>query len=280
MTRWFRMYDEILDDPKVQKLPPEDFKAWVNLLCLASKNDGKLPSTTDIAFALRVTEDAVTTLLDRLLSAGLIDVRSGGANGSHHAPHGWQKRQYKSDTSVERVKRYRERHRNATETADETPPEPEPETETEQSPQTPADGGSGLGHDPAILAKELCGLVGIRKAGPAATRHVGLWLGEGIAPATIRNAMAAFAPKMRAPPQSLKSFDRAVRIEHAERPAKALNGHAKRYEPQTEDELNRAISLAEDRGWTGDAEKYRRQLAELVGRTAAKLRTPDAARHH
>jgi hypothetical protein len=140
MSRWFRMYDEILDDPKVQKLPAEDFRAWVNILCLASKNEGVLPSADDIAFALRRSPNDVVTLLERLLNATLIDKRNGGPNGYHYAPHGWDKRQFKSDTSTERVKRFRNRQRNA----EETPPEPDTESDTEQSPQPPTKRGARL----------------------------------------------------------------------------------------------------------------------------------------
>lgn len=132
MSRWFRMHDEVLDDPKVQKLSPEDFKGWINLLCLTSKNRGRLPSISDIAFALRVTENAVTTLLERLLNATLIECRNGGADGKHYVPYKWDERQYKSDTSAERMKRHRERHRDVTV----TPPEAETEQSTEQSTST------------------------------------------------------------------------------------------------------------------------------------------------
>lgn len=125
MSRWFRMYDELLDDPKVQRLSGDDFKGWVNLLALASRNGGKLPSIADIAFALRETENAVSTLLERLLNGGLIEPRSGGANGMHYAPYKWNERQYKSDTSTDRVKRFRERSKPVTE----TPPDTETETE-------------------------------------------------------------------------------------------------------------------------------------------------------
>jgi hypothetical protein len=128
MSRWFRLYDELLDDPKVQMLSPGDFKGWVNLLCLASRNDGKLPDTSSIAFALRETEDAVSTLLGRLLNGGLIERRSGGTDGAHYAPYKWDERQYKSDTSTDRVKRFRKRCK----TADETAPETEAETDTEE----------------------------------------------------------------------------------------------------------------------------------------------------
>ena len=63
MTRWFRFYTESLEDPKVQKLDGETYKVWVNLLCLAAKNDGKLPSVQDIAFALRMDVDGALTVL-------------------------------------------------------------------------------------------------------------------------------------------------------------------------------------------------------------------------
>ena len=33
MSRWFRLHDEILDDPKVQRLSGDDFKAWVKSCC-------------------------------------------------------------------------------------------------------------------------------------------------------------------------------------------------------------------------------------------------------
>ena len=125
MSRWFRMHDEILDDPKVQKLSGDLFKAWVNLLCLASRNDGRLPAVDDIAFALRMDADAVTTVLERLLNGGLIEGKSGGKDGSHYAPHKWSERQYKSDTSSDRVKRFRQRSKSVAETA------PETETETD-----------------------------------------------------------------------------------------------------------------------------------------------------
>jgi hypothetical protein len=129
MSRWFRMYDELLDDPKVQRLSPDDFRGWVNLLCLASRNGGKLPAIADIAFALRETQDAVSTLVERLRSGGLIERRSGGADGAFDAPYRWNERQYKSDTSTDRVKRFRKRSKNG----DETPPETETETDKSEA---------------------------------------------------------------------------------------------------------------------------------------------------
>ena len=125
MTRWFRLYDDVLNDPKVQRLSGESFKFWINMLCIASKNGGVLPGIEDMAFALRVSNDVCTSLIDELKTCGLID------GGKRLVPHGWEKRQYKSDTSTDRVKRFRERSRNVTETVSETAPDTDTETDTE-----------------------------------------------------------------------------------------------------------------------------------------------------
>jgi len=128
---WFRFYNEALDDPKVQRLDGDTFKTWVNLLCLCARHDGLPKSIQDISFALRVDLHGCSTVLSRLADAGLLDRLHGGVDGMHYAIHAWDKRQYKSDTSTERVKRFRERSSNATETVNETPPDTESETDTE-----------------------------------------------------------------------------------------------------------------------------------------------------
>ena len=50
MTRWFRVYNDVVDDPKVQRLSNTLFKVLINLWCLASANDGVLPPIDEIAF--------------------------------------------------------------------------------------------------------------------------------------------------------------------------------------------------------------------------------------
>lgn len=107
MSRWFRYYADALDDPKVQRLDGNLFKTWVNLLCLASRNDGKLPPMEDIAFALRCTEDVALSRIADLISKGLIDDVDGVLG-----PHNWENRQFRSDkdeTAAERKRRQRER---------------------------------------------------------------------------------------------------------------------------------------------------------------------------
>jgi hypothetical protein len=125
MARWFRVYDDVVDDPKVQRLPLALFKLWVNTLCIASRNGGKLPTFEDMAFSLRVTEQGARDGVTALVQAGLLD-----REGDVIVPHNWSARQFKSDVSTERVRRFR----NGDETFHETPPEQkQSKAETEPS---------------------------------------------------------------------------------------------------------------------------------------------------
>jgi hypothetical protein len=125
--KWFRLYTETLNDPKIQRLTPELFRYWINVLCIASEHDGALPPLVDIAFSLRLTEEqCLLQVIEPLCAASLIDRRGTGMK-----PHNWDKRQYKSDVSTDRVKRFRKRTRNVTTTLPETPPETDTESETD-----------------------------------------------------------------------------------------------------------------------------------------------------
>jgi hypothetical protein len=129
MNYWLRLYTGILDDPKVQRLEAEHFKGWVNLLCLAKEHDGLLPSLEDIAFRLRLSGEDAESLVEELVKRGLLD-----SDGKNVTPHNWHQRQFQSDVSTERVKRYRNVSRNVTETLPEQIRDrSETESETEQS---------------------------------------------------------------------------------------------------------------------------------------------------
>ncbi len=124
MTLWFRVYSGLVDDPKVQRLDPALFKALINLWCLASANDGVLPPIDEIAFKLRMKREKAQRLLTELRAGGLIDDDERGAR-----PHNWDERQFTSDGSTPRVKRFRERRRNVPSTVSETGPETDTEAE-------------------------------------------------------------------------------------------------------------------------------------------------------
>lgn len=123
---------ELLHDPKVQRLPADLFRRWINVLCLAAQSNGQLPPLRDIAFALRVTPAEAERTVSRLQAAGLLDEKNGRLT-----PHNWDKRQYCADHSAERMRRFRARH-HVTETprhgdADATAAVTAPEQSTEQS---------------------------------------------------------------------------------------------------------------------------------------------------
>ena len=122
MNRWFRFYDDTINDPKILKLSDRLYRVWTGMLCLASKNNGVLPEFDDMVIMLRTKAEKLQPELEQLIKAGLLDHSNAGI-----APHNWNVRQYKSDVSTDRVKRFRQQQRNVSE----TPPETETETETE-----------------------------------------------------------------------------------------------------------------------------------------------------
>lgn len=105
--KWFRIYSEMLNDLKVQRLEPEVFKHWVNLLCVASeaKERGHLPYDIEqIAFKLRISPQKATEVVGVLKQAGLLDQTDDGL-----IPHNWYSWQCESDNSTERVRKHREK---------------------------------------------------------------------------------------------------------------------------------------------------------------------------
>lgn len=103
-TLWWRAYTRALDDPKLQKMPGDTFKAWFNLVCLTKENGGRLPGLGDTAFRLRMTEPQTERLLADMVTRGLFEERQDGL-----APHNWDDLQFISDVSTERVRAFRER---------------------------------------------------------------------------------------------------------------------------------------------------------------------------
>jgi hypothetical protein len=112
LSLWIRLYREVLDDPKVQTLPEAMFKTWINLLLVAAQHDGALPDTAAVAFALRLPEKEAARRIVALVEIGLLD-----REGDVLRPHNWDARQYKSDSSTERSKRFRENKSNVAATA-------------------------------------------------------------------------------------------------------------------------------------------------------------------
>jgi len=120
--KWFRLYNEIIDDAKVAKMTPKTFKFFIFLLCISSELElsGDINLTEDeLSWRLRMPKNQVKRHLkvleelEILVTKPIISLIN------------WDKRQYRSDSSKERVKRYRNKKCNVTETPTVTPPDTE-----------------------------------------------------------------------------------------------------------------------------------------------------------
>lgn len=110
-----------MSDSKVQTLDAEMFRAWVNLLCMASANKprGYLPPMKQVAYILHVREDEARRVVAELMEAGLVDSIEGQLR-----PHNWDVRQGRVDLSTERSRRYRQKTKEKLKAADKAPPPP------------------------------------------------------------------------------------------------------------------------------------------------------------
>jgi hypothetical protein len=134
LSRWYRAYADAHRNPKVAALTDREFRLWHRLLSIAAENDGAIPPIDALKRLLNARLDYLTSGVKALLKAGLIDLSDEG-----FTPHNWSKRQYKSDSSAERVQRHREQKRT-----DVTAPETDTETETENPPKPPKGGEPNL----------------------------------------------------------------------------------------------------------------------------------------
>jgi 5-methylcytosine-specific restriction endonuclease McrA len=98
---WFRLYAEFASDPKVQMLSEPDQRRYVMLMCLRCSNVTETLHEAEIAFALRITEDQLAETKKLFVARGFIDDKWNLIN--------WDKRQFVSDSSYERVKRHRQK---------------------------------------------------------------------------------------------------------------------------------------------------------------------------
>lgn len=99
---WFKLFFEILDDPKMGRMPDRLWRRAIELMCLAGENgkDGLLPSVDDMTWRLRTSADQLSESLQALSAAGIVHETLDGWMVTH-----FKERQYSE--SYERVKRYR-----------------------------------------------------------------------------------------------------------------------------------------------------------------------------
>lgn len=150
---WFRLYSEAIDDEKLRLLAFEDRWHFVALLCCKSKglldsDDSHDLKIRKIALKLGLDRQALDEVGRRLAEVGLIDRET-------LQPLAWDERQYQSDASTDRVRKFRERQKqtgnavkrtgNVSVTVQET------ETETETESPLPPKGGEPVGSEGAVF---------------------------------------------------------------------------------------------------------------------------------
>lgn len=122
---WFRLYSEFASDHKMQMMSEAYQRRYVMLLCLRCSNGDVTLQDEEVAFQLRISSDEWSQTKAVFVAKNLID--------KHNRVLAWERRQFISDSSVERVRKHREKvkhERNVTV----TPPDTEQNrTDAEQS---------------------------------------------------------------------------------------------------------------------------------------------------
>lgn len=116
--QWFRLYHEMLEDPKIGTLTDKQFRLWIDLLCLASlarNENGKSGGPGDTKMTVTETEwklrRNINETLQELLHRKLVTFQKRSDGSETIAIPKWEKRQFQSDSSTERVNKYREKRR-------------------------------------------------------------------------------------------------------------------------------------------------------------------------
>lgn len=98
---WFRLYSEFAHDPKIQMLPEAMQRRYVMLMCLRCSETLETLHETEIAFQLRLSEAELIETKQLFVSKNFIDKQWNLLN--------WDKRQFVSDSSTMRVRKYRDK---------------------------------------------------------------------------------------------------------------------------------------------------------------------------
>lgn len=106
---WFRMYAEFAHDPKVQMLPEVMQRRYVMLMCMRCSNALVTLQADEIAFHLRIDAAQLEETKALFLAKGFINEAWELLN--------WEKRQFSSDTSAQRVAKHRAAKKAAEEAA-------------------------------------------------------------------------------------------------------------------------------------------------------------------
>jgi hypothetical protein len=99
-NQWFRLYSEFSHDPKVQMLSEVNQRRLIMLFCIRCNGNVTLQDE-QVAFQLRISMDEWLTSKATFIDKNFINNDNEVLN--------WDKRQFVSDSSAERVAKHRER---------------------------------------------------------------------------------------------------------------------------------------------------------------------------
>jgi hypothetical protein len=126
---WVKLHVNMLDKPKIMRLPGDAFKAWSLLLLIAARHDreGLLPPAEECAFILHAPPDALSPLIEQLVKARAL-TREGDALRIHDWEE-WQTRKPSDEPEAVRERVSRSRASRRTEAPSPLPASREGETE-------------------------------------------------------------------------------------------------------------------------------------------------------
>jgi hypothetical protein len=120
---WFRVYSEILDDKKIKRIIRSTgfskamvIGTWICFLALASESGerGRLTISDDMPYKLEdltdetgLDHETLMIIIDHFIKMGMIV--TGGVDQAYEITN-WNRRQFKSDNSTERVREFRSKH--------------------------------------------------------------------------------------------------------------------------------------------------------------------------
>ena len=124
---WFRLYSEFAKDPKIQSMSEVMQRRLIMVFCLQCSEEWEALDDDELLFSLGLDDETFHETIALFQKKGFLDKNRKVKN--------WMKRQFKSDTSTNRVKKFREKQKvkemKQQCNVSVTPPETETETETE-----------------------------------------------------------------------------------------------------------------------------------------------------
>lgn len=147
---WIKLYHEILDDPKMERLSDHLYRRCMEMFLLAGKTDkgGELPPVEDMAWSFRTTDAAMTEDLQGLAKVGIVMLKVNTWIVTKFA-----ERQAPVE-GKERVSRFRERKRKS-EYYGETEAETELEEETEAEGDQETEPEAELVAEPVVAGETI-----------------------------------------------------------------------------------------------------------------------------